>query len=283
MPYIEIEGQSRPVGPGVLTIGSGTEAGWRITGRGLAPLHLMVVPELNGRLNAVPGSGDADVSVNGEALEGRSHTLADGDVMRLGHDVTATFRLVSRRARDSREAFLRDTLRGRVYRVANRSEIGRDLRSTVLLQEPDVSRTHAEIVEESEGFVLHPRGGVTLLNGHRVTEPAPLHEGDELVVGRTHLRFSREVPRSSLAAPGAAGRHDSRAARMRTTFMGTVALREHEQRMTRKKLGRVAAIVAIALAVAAGLVATLGAGSQTAGAAGRAAVFNGSGDRPAPR
>ena len=42
MPYLEYDHQTRALGPGVLSIGSGTEASWRIIGRDLMPLHAIV-------------------------------------------------------------------------------------------------------------------------------------------------------------------------------------------------------------------------------------------------
>ena len=271
MPYIEIDGQTRSVGPGVLTIGSGTEAGWRILDRGLSPVHLIIVPEQNGRYHALRGGGDAHVLVNGGEIDAAGHILTDGDRVQLADDLVVAYSEVSRRARESKEAFLRDTRRGRVYRVSGRSEIGRDLKATVLIQEPDVSRDHAEIVSEGGAFVLRPRNGLTLVNGEHLTAPRSLKEGDEVVVGHTHLRFSREVPRSAIIGASAATLANSKAARMRTTFMGTVAMHDHLRRNTRRKIGRAAAVVAIVAAIVMGVVAVWGGSPPAANATGRAA------------
>ena len=255
MPFIEIGGETRSVGPGVLTIGAGTEASWRIQGHGLHPVHLMIVPEADGRTSLIQGAPDARIQVNGAELENGWHSLAPGDRIRFS-DLQAEFRLVSREAEASGEAYLRDTRRGRLYRVTGGSRIGRDLSSTVLLQEPDVSRTHAEIALENGNFVVHPHG-VTLLNGRPLGVPAPLREGDELVIGRTYLRFSREVPRSVM--PEAQTRPNSRVSKMRTTFMGTVEMHDYMQKNARRRLGRAAAVVLVATAIVVGLMALFGA------------------------
>ena len=281
MAYLEIGDQSRAVGPGVLTIGSGTEASWRLQYFDLAPLHLILVPEQNGRISAVLGSPEAQVSINGVELDSGWQLLSDGDKLVLGSGLRATFTEIARRYRDSREAFLRDTRRGRVYRIAERGEIGRDLRSTVLIQEPDVSRTHAEIVQEAGTFLVHPRGGLTLVNGQRLTEPTALHEGDELIVGRTHLRFSKEVPRNAVIGPSQATLANTGAGRMRTMFMGTVAMHDHIRRNARIKMGKVAAIVGLVLAVILGLFAVWGAAPSDASA--RPPGLSGSAARPAGR
>ena len=255
MPYIEIGGETRSVGPGVLTIGAGTEAGWRIQGHGLHPVHLMIVPEADGRFSLIQGAPDATIHVNGGELESGWHALSPGDEVRFG-DLMAVFRLVSREAEAAGEGYLRDTRRGRLYRVTGGSRIGRDLSSTVLLQEPDVSRTHAEIAVENGNFVVHPHG-VTLLNGRPLGVPAPLREGDELVVGRTYLRFSREVPRSVVV--DAQTRPNTRVSQMRTTFMGTVEMHDYMQKTQRRRLGRAAAVVLAAAAIVLGLMTLLGA------------------------
>ena len=269
MPYMEIGGETRSVGPGVLTIGAGTEAGWRIQGHGLSAVHLMIVPEADGRTSLIQGAPDANIEVNGSPLENGWHSLASGDEVRFG-DLSATFRAVSREAEQAGEGYLRDMRRGRLYRVTGGSRIGRDLKSTVLLQEPDVSRTHAEIDVENGAFVVKPHG-VTLLNGRPLGNPAPLREGDELVIGRTYLRFSREVPRAVVA--DAVTRPDSRVSRMRTSFMGTVEMHDYMQKSARRRLGRAAAAVAVAVAIIAGLMALFGATPTSA----RTAPSNGSG------
>jgi predicted component of type VI protein secretion system len=255
MPYIEIGGETRSVGPGVLTIGAGTEAGWRIQGHGLHPVHLMIVPEADGRFSLIQGAPDAAIRVNDAELENGWHPLAAGDEVRFG-DLTALFRLVSREAETSGEGYLRDTRRGRLYRITGGSRIGRDLSSTVLLQEPDVSRIHAEIAVENGNFVVHPHG-VTLLNGRPLGVPAPLREGDELVVGRTYLRFSREVPRSVVV--DAQTRPNTRVSQMRTTFMGTVEMHDYMQKSQRRRIGRAAVVVLAAAAIVLGLMSLWGA------------------------
>jgi hypothetical protein len=255
MPFIEIGGETRSVGPGVLTIGAGTEASWRIQGHGLHPVHLMIVPEADGRTSLIQGAPDAQIQVNGAELENGWHSLASGDRIRFC-DLQAEFRLVSREAEASGEAYLRDTRRGRLYQVTGGSRIGRDLSSTVLLQEPDVSRTHAEIALENGNFVVHPHG-VTLLNGRPLGVPAPLREGDELVIGRTYLRFSRQLPKSVM--PEAQTRPNSRVSKMRTTFMGTVEMHDYMQKTARRRLGRAAAVVLVATAIVVGLMALFGA------------------------
>jgi hypothetical protein len=62
----------------------------------------------------------------------------------------------------------------------------------VALDDPAVSRTHALIVYQSREFRVRDAGSANgvYLNGARVTD-YPVRDGDELLVGRTTLLFSR--------------------------------------------------------------------------------------------
>ena len=90
------------------------------------------------------------------------------------------------RATPSREGFLRDTRRGRVYKLAGTLEIGRDSKCDVLLTEPEVSRVHAELYAREDGFWVCPVGNAyTLVNHNRLMEPVQLAEGDEILIQRS--------------------------------------------------------------------------------------------------
>ena len=248
MPYLEFEHQLRALGPGVLTIGSGTEAIWRIQGRDLLPLHAIVTQQRDGHAHIVRGSALAAIYVNDRELEEGRGVLNFGDRVRLA---TAEFiyRQTARHGEPApSEGFLRDTRRGRVYKLATYNEIGRDPKCAVHIQEPEVSRVHAEITFSEEHYVARPLGSAyVLLNDHRLTEPASLKEGDELTIGRTALRFTTEAtPR---AVPVVESQHramNNRAAKMQTVYMGAVEARERIVRHERRKIGVIiAAIVAV--------------------------------------
>jgi predicted component of type VI protein secretion system len=248
MPYLEFEHQLRALGPGVLTIGSGTEAIWRIQGRDLLPLHAIITQQRDGHAHIVRGSAQATIYVNGRELEGGRGVLNFGDRLRLA---TAEF-LYRQTAREGEPAptdgFLRDTRRGRVYKLASFNEIGRDPKCAVMIQEPEVSRVHAEVLFQDGRYLARPLGSAyMLLNEHRLTEPAPLKEGDELTVGRTVLRFTTEAtPRAVEVVEPQHRAVNSRAAKMQTVYMGAVEARERIVRQERRKVGLIiAAIVAV--------------------------------------
>src|ERR1700712_5741230 len=90
MPFIQYQGRSRAVGPGVLTIGGGREAAWRIEGKGLLARHALVTLERDGRVTVVGGPPASPVYVNGERISA-SRVLEPEDVFVLAE---ASFKLL---------------------------------------------------------------------------------------------------------------------------------------------------------------------------------------------
>jgi hypothetical protein len=68
--------------------------------------------------------------------------------------------------------------------------IGRATSGDLVLADPDMSRTHFEIVRDGDGFRVHDLGSKNglFVNG-RVTKDLRLRPGDELLAGATRLRF----------------------------------------------------------------------------------------------
>lgn len=68
--------------------------------------------------------------------------------------------------------------------------IGRMPESVIMLEDPNVSRNHAEIRPSGGGFVLADVGSTngTKINGIRISERV-LQDGDELTFGSTTFRF----------------------------------------------------------------------------------------------
>ncbi len=70
--------------------------------------------------------------------------------------------------------------------------IGRDAASQIVVREPSVSRFHAEVRAEAGEYVLHTSGATgTRLNGHAVTTPKQLKDGDHIEIGTVELTFRR--------------------------------------------------------------------------------------------
>jgi len=68
--------------------------------------------------------------------------------------------------------------------------MGRNPDSTIVLADPNVSRAHAEVRPQGTGFVVVDLGSTngSKVNGSKISEH-PLIDGDEIVLGNTHMRF----------------------------------------------------------------------------------------------
>lgn len=253
MPILQYDRQARTLGPGVLTIGSAPEAGWRIQDQELAPVHALVTLERDGHARLTRPNALARILVNGEELWDASRPLAIGDEIMLGD---ARFTLVNQATHKagSDVAYLRDLSRGRAWKLGQKLSIGRDVACEVHIPDPDVSRVHAEIERAGEQVMIRPTGGLVFRNGVHLTAAATLEEGDELAVGRTTLRFTRETPVSAaVVTPDPERRPNAGAMRMskaQTSYMGVVQMREQLTRDRNRKYGRVARVVLMVAAVA---------------------------------
>lgn len=256
MPFIEFENEVRPLGPGVLTVGSAPGAGWRIVGRGLDPVHAMLSAQPGGHALLIRGTATSTVVVNGVELTGARTLLSFGDHLVIGTAELRYSRLAPGASNPT--AYLRDVRHGRLYQIRERSTIGRDLGSTIVVHEPDVSRLHAELIQRGDAYLVVPHGvSVTSVNGARLLAPTVLQEGDEITVGRTALRFSTALPTSSFVSREATHRPVGafeREARAATTFIGTIEAQEQRWRATRRRLTRAASIALVAIATAAVIV-----------------------------
>jgi predicted component of type VI protein secretion system len=254
MPYLEFEQQLRPVGPGIVTIGSAPEAGWRILGRDLAPIHVLIAPQAEGRALVVRGSTSAVVAINGKNIGEERRSIAFGDSIRIGK-AEFVYRQTARQE-PTGEAFLRDMRRSRVFKLHESAMIGRDPKCAVLLPEASVSRMHAELRTVDGQYEVKPVGNAYVaLNHEPVLAPAMLKEGDELSIGDTVLRFTTERPNNVQTAQNGPTFANPRAAAMATVFVGAVEMRERMQRGRQRKLAAVigtavAMIVLIVLIVA---------------------------------
>lgn len=250
MPFLEFGTENRPVGPGVLTIGSGSEAAWRIRDHDLMPVHVIVAPASGGDAIVSRGHGDAVVHINGREMSGAEERIHFGDVLQLNSANLVYRQLASEAERAG--GFLRDVRRNRTYRLRDRATIGRDFACEVLVQEPDVSRQHALVWRAEASWFVEPVGrAYVLINGNRITAPTALKEGDELGVGKTLLRFTTQSHPEATTAEARRFTADKRAAKLQTTYMTSVEMHERAQQSTQKKVYIVVAILIAATAIAA--------------------------------
>ena len=81
----------------------------------------------------------------------------------------------------------------RIVLSGSRVVMGRSRDCDVRLDDPNVSRRHAELRREEGGWVVADLGSTNgvKVNGRRVSE-APLKPGDEIVLGLERLSFEVE-------------------------------------------------------------------------------------------
>ncbi len=83
--------------------------------------------------------------------------------------------------------------------------IGRAGRNDLAVEDPTVSRVHAEIVRRAEGLFLIDLGGKsgTFINGRKILAPTLLSPGDQIRIGTTVMAFDSEptTPVELVATP----------------------------------------------------------------------------------
>ncbi len=83
---------------------------------------------------------------------------------------------------------------GTKYELDNTNTIGRDISSSIQLLDPSVSRSHALIVKNNQGYIIHDKKSLNgvLVNGSRVKERI-LEQNDEIQLGKTYLLFDSDI------------------------------------------------------------------------------------------
>ncbi len=83
-------------------------------------------------------------------------------------------------------------LRGRHYDILGPTVIGRSPSSDICLDDPHVSSVHAQFRQESQTLVIEDLGSTngTMVNGHYISQPVTLRDGDEVQVSDVIMRIS---------------------------------------------------------------------------------------------
>lgn len=81
----------------------------------------------------------------------------------------------------------------RVLQIGPITTLGRDLNSTIFVDDEFASGTHAALTFRGRAWYVEDRGSTngTWVNGHRIQRPVALSYGDELAVGRVRFRLER--------------------------------------------------------------------------------------------
>lgn len=230
MPFLQFDGDTRELPPGDTIVGSGTQAGIRISNVDLSARHFTVQRGGDGRVIVKPTSAQQIVVVNEQQVPQAGVQLAHGDVIAAGaaefvylEDASTP---VPDRALRGGSAYLVNQSERSAYPLSKKSvSIGRDMASHIIVRDPAVSRFHADVRAEAGQFVLYAQGSAgTRINGQPVTSPRLLVEGDEIAVGGQSFRFTRQ-PLAAGLTPVAlgAGEQDDRLSR-RDTELGMSAV-----------------------------------------------------------
>ena len=217
MPFLEFDGTARELPRGETVVGSGSQAAWRVQDAGLAARHFTIAVDQSDAAVLAPVSSQSVVVVNGRQLGMAGVALQDGDQVSAG---AAHFVYAQRPGRagsatpagpESPPAFLVDARERVAFPVRRRTtSIGRDAASHVVVRDPTVSRFHADVRAEAGQHVLYSMGSAgTTINGVRVSGPQLLAEGDEVAVGSTTLRYTREPVASSIRVELGGGELDT--------------------------------------------------------------------------
>lgn len=198
--------QTRELRDGEIVVGSGADADWRISTADLMPRHLTItVYELNASLRAT--SKDNVVVVNGRQLIGVPRLLNDGDVILAGggqfvfSDQTPPTEVPPLPPQSPAYLASESSSRGREL-ISRSTMMGRDASVAITIDDPGVSRFHAEVRREAGGFALHSLGSAgTLLNGRKVTGPMLLAEGDVIEIANRSWRFTHSAPTDDAPGP----------------------------------------------------------------------------------
>lgn len=84
-------------------------------------------------------------------------------------------------------------LRGLHVDILGPVVVGRSASSDIVIEQPFVSATHARFTIQGPALVLEDLESTngTLVNGHLISQPVTLRDGDEVQVGDVIMRISR--------------------------------------------------------------------------------------------
>jgi len=137
--------------------------------------------------------------------------------------------------------------------------IGRDARSNIVVREPAVSRSHAELRAEGDDYFLHASGATgTRVNGNPVTTPVKLTNGDRIEIGSAELTFRRgRLPLGvSVVDTASAAGHDPDAMTKRDTITNPLLGAAPAQAEKKKSAGPTLILMVLFLVVVAYYFAT---------------------------
>jgi pSer/pThr/pTyr-binding forkhead associated (FHA) protein len=226
MIHLEVGGERYAVAAGETVIGSAPGNAVVLGGEGVRPRHAVVQATPPGSAAIRVAASEAEVKVNGVRLGAEPTPLLHGDKIAIGsHElrVVDSTRGGSTQLFDSgafadlvppksskpaagktggRLVCLTD---GREYQVGSAAlSLGRDAGSNVVVSGSEVSRQHAEIRADAEGYLLVDLSvNGTYVNGERIGKTHRLARADVIRIGNDEFRFYADASAAQPAAPSA--------------------------------------------------------------------------------
>ncbi len=227
MIHLEIDGERYPIAAGETVIGSDASSTLVLAGAGVRPRHAVVQGTQSGAAAIRVADREAEVRVNGVRLGSDPTPLLHGDKIEISgrellvvdparagstqlFDSGAFADLVARPGSKGttttrtggRLVCLTD---GREYSVgAGPLSLGRDAGSDVVVSGNEVSRNHAEIRSEEDGYVLLDLSvNGTYVNGERIGKRHTLARADVIRIGNDEFRFYADTAGSPVPQPAA--------------------------------------------------------------------------------
>jgi pSer/pThr/pTyr-binding forkhead associated (FHA) protein len=259
MIQLEVGGERYAIASGEIAIGSAPDNRVVLAGEGVQPRHAVVQATQTGTAAIRAATAGAEVRVNGVRLGAEPTPLLHGDKIAIG---THELRVVdstrggstqlfdsgafadltppksSRPAAGSTGGRLVCLTDGREYTVGESPlALGRDAASDVVVSGNEVSRHHAEIRTDPEGYLLVDMSvNGTYVNGERITGSHRLARADVIRIGNDEFRFyadeRRKPPAPAADAVAAASVPAGAAQRLSDTLLGipvpTVPSREEQ-------------------------------------------------------
>jgi pSer/pThr/pTyr-binding forkhead associated (FHA) protein len=226
MIHLEVGGERYAVAAGETVIGSAPGNAVVLGGEGVQPRHAVVQATPPGSAAIRVAASEAEVKVNGVRLGAEPTPLLHGDKIVIGsHElrVVDSTRGGSTQLFDSgafadlvppksskpaagktggRLVCLTD---GREYQVGSAAlTLGREAGSNVVVSGSEVSRQHAEIRADAEGYLLVDLSvNGTYVNGERIGKTHRLARADVIRIGNDEFRFYADASAAQPAAPSA--------------------------------------------------------------------------------
>ncbi|NTV64073.1 MAG: FHA domain-containing protein, partial [Oscillochloris sp.] len=189
---IQEDGQARQISLATtpLTLGRAPDNDIILTSRFVSAHHARIEPV--GAAHRISDVG----STNGVLYEGRrvpGHDLCDGDVLRIGDPATGSFVTLTYRNAAAVQAASVGTAAQNYPLDPNDPQItiGR-VGCEIVLENPQVSRFHAQIDRTADGAILRDAGSTngSFVNGQRLAGPHALRPGDVIQIGPFKLVYN---------------------------------------------------------------------------------------------